>query len=78
MRNLLSAVIVAMAFLGVTSEDDTSFLKGIESLQQREEEFNLKLEEHLADVDSQLETLNWFLDTFYKVALLNDNSVPDL
>merc|ERR1719336_511530 len=55
-----------MAFLGVTSEDDTNFLKGIESLQQREEEFNLKLEEHLADVDSQLETLNWFLDNFYK------------
>lgn len=66
MPKLLSAVIVAMAFMGVTSEDDTSFLKGIESLQQREEEFNLKLEEHLADVDSQLETLNWFLDTFYK------------
>ena len=70
MLKLLSAVLVATTFMGVTSEDDTSFLKGIESLQQREEEFNLKLEEHLSDVDSQLETLNWFLDTFYKVTLL--------
>jgi len=46
------------------TEDD--FISGMEQLHKREQEFNQKLQEHLDDIDSQLKTLNWFLDNFYK------------
>ena len=69
LKLLVSAVTVSLCFMGVVTsgDDDMSFISDMENLQQREQEFNQKLEEHLADIDSQLEMLNWFLDTYYKV-----------
>ena len=38
----------------------------MERLYEREKEFTQKIEEHLSDIDSQLKSLDWFLDTYYK------------